>query len=564
MLFALIALLIGAIAAADAAHAAPNVQFGMEQNGGMEALATRTDLLDRQQDLGASVIRLLLRWDRVATCNPGAQAASPTAQCYDFSVPDAVVAGAHARGMEVIFSVYGVPSWRTVDGRENYTGGSDAEFNAVAASYADFVEAATRRYDGRSGHPRVSQWTIWNEPNGQFWLPLRTDAGELIGAHRYARLYDLAARRIKQVDASLSVAPGPTAPMAAKNSPPIQWATAVLADLQALGSPIDAWAHNGYMGTMSPFHHNVRSPYVGLGNVTDLTRVMDRYSVARGKPIWITEFGYQTKPSFQPGVEPAEQATLLADAMRYAWSHPRITSFIWYSVIDDDIRVMPMGFQSGLYFADDTCGSKVCPKPSAAMFRHPVWVSAQRSGKVTLWGRGARDGARTRIFVKHPASGWRAYANTNTARTGAVTVTLPVIDGMVVMTCDVVCGPQRTIAKQRVASARKLLAPVRLSKRSALARGVAFKIPCRGCTVSATIQTTGRLTKVFNHRARTVVVAKGSVRSVAGGRRVTLRFTPSARRKLAAQRGPVKLVVRSVVTATDGSTIIYDRTLTLR
>lgn len=540
--------------------AANNVQFGMEQNGGMDGEAQRKDLLDRQKDLGAKVIRYVLRYDRVASCNPQNAAANYNATCYDFSTPDAVAAGAAARGMKVIFSVYGVPAWANSGKGETWTGGSDAEFATFATQYANFIQAAATRYDGKHGQSRVDQWTIWNEPNGQFWTPLRDDFGNPIGAHRYAKLYDIAARKLKSVDTAMLVAPGPTAPMAAKNMPPMQWTQLVIADLQALGSPIDAWAHNGYMGAMSPFNHTVKPPYVGLGNVSDLAALLDTQAVTQGKPIWITEFGYQTTPAKQAPVSVSDQALLLTDAMRFAYSHPRITTFIWYSVLDDDIRQNPLGFQSGLYFADNTCGTLVCPKPSAAMFRHPIWVSNIKNGKVTLWGRGGRDPASTRIFVKRATGGWHAYRNTDTQTTGAVTVTLLASKSMLVMTCDVVCGPSRTIdslplSANKTKVRKKTLKAVQLQKGASLARGIAFNQRCKNCTVSSAIFQRGKKSSK--------VVARGKSTKTKSGHQVTLRFTASARRQINAKHSSSRLILRSVV-KTRSETIIFERVLVLK
>ena len=307
----------------------------------------------------------------------------------------------------------------------------------------------------------------------------------------------------------------------------------------------------------------IRLGYVGLGNISDMANLMDGFSTTKGKPIWITEFGYQTKPSLQPGVSPAEQALLLTDAMRFAFQHPRITNFIWYSVVDDDIRVAPSGFQSGLYFTDYTCGVLVCPKPSAANFRHPLWVSAQKNGKVTLWGRGGRTPAATRIFVKRAGEGWKAYANTNSATTGAVTVTLSVTNGMVVMTCDSVCGPQRTLNLE-TKTVKRILSPVKLGKKASLAKGVAFRMECAGCTIKAQIIATGAVKNSITKKGRTVVVANGTSKRIGKYRVVTLKFTKLAKKKLGTRRGATKLLVRTTVKASSGEVVIYDRTLTLR
>ena len=107
-LIALAVVLPGVLAPASAS-AAPGLAVGIEQNGGMANGPRRELVLDTQQALGAKVIRFLLRWDQVATCDPARvdSATSPTSRCYDFSVPDAVVQGANRRGMNVLTATTG-------------------------------------------------------------------------------------------------------------------------------------------------------------------------------------------------------------------------------------------------------------------------------------------------------------------------------------------------------------------------------------------------------------------------------------------------------------------------
>ncbi|MCW2927141.1 MAG: hypothetical protein JWM86_1109, partial [Thermoleophilia bacterium] len=254
------------MAGATSASAAPGVVIGIEQNGGIHDPARRELILDTQRSVGAKVVRILLRYDQVARCDPGTGGTNPAHSCYDWAVPDAVARGAEARGMQVLFSVYGVPKWK-FNGPENFTGTADADFNGFVAGYANFVQAAATRYDGRHGQARVGQWTIWNEPNGSFFQP-RMIEGKLVGPARYARMYDAAARRVKAVDPSLLVGVGPTAPMSPSLTP-VVFAEKALPVLQQLNSPIDAWAHNAYTGRQSPFRNSIQAPYVGLGNLED-------------------------------------------------------------------------------------------------------------------------------------------------------------------------------------------------------------------------------------------------------------------------------------------------------
>ncbi|MCZ4496750.1 MAG: hypothetical protein JWM25_1333, partial [Thermoleophilia bacterium] len=392
---------------------------GIEQFGMMENPTAGPIMMDTQRDYGAKVIRYIVRWDWVAKCDPRTKgsATDPNNACYDFSATDYVTSQANARGMQVLLSIWGAPKWVHNNPSQSYVGRSDAQFTHFVDRFAEFSQAATTRYDGRHGHGRVTQWTIWNEPNGNFFEP-RWEGTKLIGPARYARLYDTAARRIKAVDPTLRVAVGPTAPLA-RELPPITFMEGVLPLLEQWKSPIDAWGHNAYIAGQSPFATTITSPRVGLGNIKDLTDELDQYSVTRDKPIWITEFGYRTGTYGSDAISTELQAIRTADALRFAWLNPRIETFIWYSLQDEGGE---KGFNSGLFHPSNvTCSTKLCPKPAALVFQRTLWLSGRSaSGAVVVWGQSRVDPAATKIFVQAPGEGWRAYANADTAQTGTV------------------------------------------------------------------------------------------------------------------------------------------------
>ena len=58
----------------------------------------------------------------------------------------------------------------------------------------------------------------------------------------------------------------------------------------------DAWAHHPYYGSPweTPATRNVGARAIGLGNIDTL--ISEVTSLYGRKPLWITEYGYQTKP----------------------------------------------------------------------------------------------------------------------------------------------------------------------------------------------------------------------------------------------------------------------------
>ena len=80
------------------------------------------------------------------------------------------------------------------------------------------------------------------------------------------------------------------------------------------------------------------------------------------KPLWITEYGYQTRPPDQFfGVSWAKQAQYLQQAYDIVRANPRIDLFTWF-LLDDSAD--PDGWQSGLITVD---GRR---KPAFAVFEH--------------------------------------------------------------------------------------------------------------------------------------------------------------------------------------------------
>jgi hypothetical protein len=315
--------------------------------------------------------------------------------------------------------------------------------------------------------------------------------------------------------------------------------------------------------------YNIAPPYVGLGNVNDLTNLLDRYSVTAGKPLWITEFGYQTS-GFQVAISPEQQPALLADALYFAWLHPRITTFIWYGLHDDDNETNPSGFQTALYYKiQKLCDGQLCPKPGADMYRHTVWISGRSStGQVTLWGQGRMQPASTRIFVQRPGDGWRAYYNTDTAQTGTVHIRMALPLNTIAMTCDVLCGPQLTVKAATVSGGGgtvrvQRLGAVTLGKAASLRAGIQYGVNCSSCKVTAKILARGPLSGIAAARNRTIIIGSGRVMTTRTGKLVRDYFTLAARRELARRRTAV-VTLRTWIRYSNGRTVITDRPVRLR
>jgi hypothetical protein len=111
----------------------------------------------------------------------------------------------------------------------------------------------------------------------------------------------------------------------------------------------DAYAHHPYYGgpAETPATPSPGRTGVTLGNidalVAEVTRLYGR------KPLWLTEYGYQTNPPDTVfGVPWETQAAYVRQAFAIARAHPRIDMLLWFLLRDEPD---PERWQSGLISA---------------------------------------------------------------------------------------------------------------------------------------------------------------------------------------------------------------------
>jgi hypothetical protein len=308
--------------------------------------------------------------------------------------------------------------------------------------FADFVYAVGSRYSGAPyGQGRVSNWSIWNEPNQPGWLApqwLKVGGHEVPQSPRlYRQLADAAYDGLYfSGHAQDTILFGETAPEghdspAHQSTPDFYTAMTpipFLRDLyclsgryrplqgsaaQALGCPASGsaaafvqanpvlfeatgFAHHPYDFKHSPTYNwpdPNGAPLADLGRLERfLNRALSAYGVHRSLPIYFTEYGYETNPPDpHQVVSPAQQAAYLNESDYLAWRDPRVLSVAQYELYDaaPDPRYRPSQFdywdtfQMGLLFHNGA------PKPSYAAYRMEIWLphpSFARGQKTFIWG----------------------------------------------------------------------------------------------------------------------------------------------------------------------------------
>ncbi|HEY7892452.1 MAG TPA: hypothetical protein VIC05_09615 [Solirubrobacteraceae bacterium] len=417
-LFASLVLGVSAFAAATPAIASHSQVTFFEAPRELLNPVTRPKTLVELQLLGVKALRVMLYWAAVA---PGANSSrrphfdAKNPASYVWGEYDALLAEAQRLKWPVLLTVTSpVPRWATSNRRKPYlTRPNDLQFK-------EFMTAVGRHYGSR-----VSYFAIWNEPNQLGWLlPQFNSNGTPASPQIYRGLFQagyagLVAARV----AHLKVLMGETAPFGntsvnprweglSHNVAPLAFLRGVLcldsyyhkargcASLPAYG-----YAHHAYPSSSGPLAAPFSFEDVTIGVLSRLTYALNRAAQARAirahMPIFLTEFGINTKPNIL-GVSYSQQAEDDALSEKIAYYNPRVAAFAQYEYHDDQIpRVHGswIGFQTGL----ETAGG--VHKPFFYGFPLPLVVSSSAGG-YSLWGlvRPARGVTKVRVLVQPPHS----------------------------------------------------------------------------------------------------------------------------------------------------------------
>jgi hypothetical protein len=339
VLFAAAALL------APAAMAAERMWIGFHDDPSFRWVSDRASRIQSSSKEGANVMRLLVHWNRTAPRRP-ADGSDPFDPAYDFDDLDDAIRTAQRSDMEVVLTLHGTPRWANGGKTPNVMPRRVSDFGA-------FARAIASRYSGRhDGFPFVRFWTIWNEPNLQLFLSPQFDRrGRSVAPANYARLHAAAYAGIKAGNPRALVAAGETSARGTDNPEGIRPVHSPGRFIEGIAKAnprlrFDAWSHHPY-----PFTPNlrpgqkVRWPNVTLGSLptlhTNLKRLFNRKSV----PIWVTEYGHETRPQDPFGVSYAKQAAYIRQSIALARSYPFVQMFVWFVYQDDPGQP----WDSGLY-----------------------------------------------------------------------------------------------------------------------------------------------------------------------------------------------------------------------
>jgi hypothetical protein len=280
---------------------------------------------------GATVIHTTASWPQIAPTRPS-DALDGNDPAYHLADLDDLVANAALHHMRVMIDISGTPKWANGGKTPNHMPKRLSDLTA-------FAHMLAARYDGTDGHGTVGLYSVWNEPNLQLFLTPQYAGKKIVGPANYAKLYKAAYAGIKAGNPAAHVAIGETS--ARGRDKPLATASASVAPAtfaqlvsKVKGLKFDAWAHHPYPVTpnLRPLAR-VRYPNVTLETLPRFEKDLDRW-FHRRVPIWITEYGHETKPAEPHGVTYAQQAAYAKQALTIARKDPNVQMFIWFTFRD--------------------------------------------------------------------------------------------------------------------------------------------------------------------------------------------------------------------------------------
>ncbi len=409
-------------------------------------LASNPDrTLAQLRTLGVQYVRVLVQWRSVAPAASASSApahfdaASPSAYPQaNWAVYDDIDRDARAHGMGVLFDVDGpAPQWATGPGF--ISGGAAGVWRPSPSGFGAFTRAVGTRYSGHytppgasTPLPRVSFWSIWNEPNlGEADLAPQTIDNSRIefSAVMYRRLLAAGWSALHETGhggdtiligelAPLGQTVGTDVPGNFGEMVPLRFLRALYcvdaslrplrgAAASARGCPTTAAGSKAFARdnpalfdatglAVHPYPGPTRIPpntvfgpdFANLANLPKLEALLQTVTGDYGRTgqvaIWNTEYGYITDPPLGSGAPPPLAAAYENWAEYIAWREPWMRSWDHYLLVDPPVGG-PSHFFTGLEFSDPT----LTPKATYAAFQMPVYLpvthgSAARS--LEVWG----------------------------------------------------------------------------------------------------------------------------------------------------------------------------------
>lgn len=328
----------------------------------------------------ASIVHVQADWSVIAPTRP-AHPLDGNDPAYRLADLDAFVGVAARYGLQVLLTITGTPKWANGGQSPNHPPTDLADLRR-------FAEMLAHRYDGRDGYGAVTRFSMWNEPNLGSFLTPQYRGSSIVSPAIYVRLYLAAYDGIKAGNPDAIVAAGETSnrgrnhPGASPGTDSV--APGTFAQLVAKADPtlpFAAWATHPYPSNfaLGPTQ-KVAFPNVSLSTLTQFGKSLETW-FKRPVPIWITEYGIETKPQASAGVSEATQAADVHRALTIAAANPYVQMFVWFIFRDSTSATWSSGIENASgqkkpsYAAFSAAASGIVGQTQAVRANHPFSVT---------------------------------------------------------------------------------------------------------------------------------------------------------------------------------------------
>jgi hypothetical protein len=327
------AVLAAALVLPIAASAAPRMPIGFYDDASFRWSSDRLANLAAAANAGATVIHTNANWASIAPTRPS-DPSNGDDPAYVISDLDQLVAAAPQYGLRVYVTIVGTPKWANGGTTPNH-------MPKHLSDLTTFARMLATRYDGFHGHGTVAMWSAWNEPNLSLFLTPQYSGKKIVSPGLYAKLYKAVYAGVKAGNPSSAIAIGETSPEGrdkplgkkgqSESVSPGTFATLLA---KTKGLHFQAWAQHPYpTSPKGKALGKARFPNVNLTQLPTFEKLLKKL-FHQEVPIWITEYGHQTRPAQPHGVTYAQQATYAKQALAYARADRDVQMFVWFTFRD--------------------------------------------------------------------------------------------------------------------------------------------------------------------------------------------------------------------------------------
>ncbi|MEJ7749941.1 MAG: hypothetical protein WKF32_00640 [Thermoleophilaceae bacterium] len=361
----------------------------------------------------------------------GFNASNPNDRRYDFSRTDFLVDLAEKNGIKVLMTVTG-PGPAFASETPSACRRVPCTARPRAKDFGQWAAAVAKRYRGR-----VAYYSLYNEPNLDVWItPQQTRPGGgrvQTEAAIYRKLWRAGyasiakfdrARRNRVLFGEVAAIGEPLSLLRAalcldENSRPFRGSLARkhgcsgrVARLNIGGFAIHPYNANGAGTPRSRVGSKTALPIAYVPRLHRLINTAARRGrISRLASVFVTEFGFQSKPPDPFGRTLAEQAQFINEADRLFYADRRVAMVAQYELGDVPQRQQ---FNSGLRRSFESGRAK---KPAYAAYRLPIVVTRRSSESVEVYGQ-VRPG-RTNVVQLQSARGSDEFTSVRDIRTNS-------------------------------------------------------------------------------------------------------------------------------------------------